>query len=172
MHHTALRFLVGLEPRENLARAHFQLRQAAQAEDGVGDAARGYAVGAPNGEGDVGCGNHPPGNRFAVKQAAVAGLGLERMSDGVPEVEHAPQAAFPLVSGNDFGLQLYGLSDETFELHWITLQDLGPLLLEAQKKIEIADDAALERFIQAGTKLPIRECAQDFRIDEHSTRMM
>jgi len=107
-----------------------------------------------------------------VKQAAVAGFRLERVSDGVPQVQYAAQAAFALVSGNDLGLQFYRLRDETFELHRIALQDLGSLLFEAQKKIKVADDAALESFVQPGSKLAIGQRAQDFRIDEHSTGMM
>ncbi len=98
---------------------------------------------------DVGGGNDSPGDGFAVKQALVAGFGLERVADGVAEIEHAAQAAFVLVGGNDFGFQLHGLRDKAFQFHRIALQNLRALLFKAQEKIEIADDAALERLVEA-----------------------
>ena len=121
---SVLSFLVGLQARENFAGAYFQFGQAAQAEDGIGDAAGGHAVSAADGKADVGGGNHSPGDGFAVKQALVAGFGLERVADGVAEVENAAQAAFLLVGGDDFGLQLYARGDHAFQFHGIALQDL------------------------------------------------
>jgi hypothetical protein len=53
------------------------------------------------------------------------------------------------------------LRDEAFNLDRIALQNLSPLLFEAQEKIDIANDAALERFIQAGAKLAIGERVQN-----------
>ena len=85
MHHAALRFFVGLQARENLAGTHFEFRETSQTEHSVSDAARGHAIRAPYRECDVGRGNHPPGYRFAVKQASVAGFSLKRVSDGVTE---------------------------------------------------------------------------------------
>ena len=103
MHHSVLRFLIGLQPAENLARVDIHFRQAAETQHGIGDAARGYAVGSAHAERDVGGGDHPPGNRFAVQQAPVASFSLKRVSNRMAKVQNAAQAIFALVRGNYFG---------------------------------------------------------------------
>ena len=45
-----------------------------------------------------------------------AGLGLERVADGVAEVQHSAQAIFALVGGNYFGFQPDGFCDDPFQL--------------------------------------------------------
>src|SRR5450755_304576 len=60
VHHAILRFLVGLQPRQDLARVDVHFRQASQAQNGVGDSSCGYAVSATHTERNVGCGDHSP----------------------------------------------------------------------------------------------------------------
>src|ERR1700728_1456988 len=167
MNRSVLCFLIRLQARENFARADFHFRQPSQAENGIGDAAGGHAVSPSDGECDVGGSNHAPRDGFTVKQAPVAGFGLERVAYGVAEIEHAAQAAFLLISGNDFSFQLHALGDQSLKLDRIALQNLRAFLFEAQKKIEIADDATLESLIQAGAKGAGRKRVQDLRVNQN-----
>src|SRR5271166_2390544 len=89
MDRAVLRFLVGLYASENLAGAHFQFRQAAEAQDSVSNTARSNAVGAPYRKSDVGCGDQSPGDGLAVEQATVARFRLQRVSDGMSQVQNA-----------------------------------------------------------------------------------
>src|SRR5271157_6136426 len=109
MHRPVLRFLVSLQARENLACAHLKFGKTTKAEYSVGDAASGYAIGAANGERNIRRRDDSPGDGFAVKQASIAGFGLERVSDGMAQVEYAPQSTFALVGGNYFSFQLHRL---------------------------------------------------------------
>src|SRR6202140_1743904 len=172
MHHAALRFLVGLQAGEDLASTHFELRQTAQAQYGIGDAACGHAVGTAYREGNVGGGDHSPGDGLAVEQAAVAGFRLKRVSDGVTQIKNAAQAAFVFVRRDHFSFQLNGLGDDPFELHEIALQDLGALLFEAQKEIEISDDSAFQRFVETCAKVAFGKSAQNLGINEDGARMV
>ena len=56
--------------------------------------------------GNFGRRDHAPGDRFAVQEMPVSGLGLERVADGMAEVQHPAQTIFALVGGNYFGFQL------------------------------------------------------------------
>ena len=172
VHHAILRFLVGLQPGQNLARADIHFRQAPQAQNSIGDAARRHAVGAAHAEGDVGGGDHAPGHGFAMQQPTVAGLGFERVADRVAKVQHAAQAVLALVRGNDFRFQFHGLRDQPLQFHRIAFQNARAILLEAQKQFDVADDAALQRFVESGAKLAIRQRLQHRGIDQHHPRMM
>jgi hypothetical protein len=45
---------------------------------------------------------HADGDRFAVQQVVgIAALGLQRMAEGVAEVEQRPRARFPFVGDDD-----------------------------------------------------------------------
>ncbi len=97
MHDSVLRFLVGSQPRQNLARADIHFRQSAEAQNGVGNPTGGNAVSAPYAECDViGC-NHAPRHGFPVQHAAIAGFGFESVSDGVAQIQDAAQSSFALV---------------------------------------------------------------------------
>ena len=90
-----------------------------------------------------------------MQQLLVAGLAFKRVADGMAEVQHAPQSAFLLVGGYNLRLQLHRLRDEPLQFDRIAFQDAGAILLETQKQLDAADDAALKRLVKSGAKFPI-----------------
>src|SRR5215469_13038118 len=142
-----LGFLVGLQPRQNFACADVHFRQAAKTQNCIGNAAGRDAVGATDTEGDVGRGNHTPGDGLAVQQASVVCFGFERVTNRVAQVEDASQAPFVLIGRNDFGFEFYRLRNQPFELKGIAFQNAGTVLLKAEEEFDVADDAALECFV-------------------------
>ena len=49
-------------------------------------------------------GAHAPRDRFAVQEPFVARFGLERMAEGVTEIEDAAEIALALIGGDHFSL--------------------------------------------------------------------
>ncbi len=110
----------------------------------------------PTLKGDVRRGDHAPCDCFAVQQLFVARLAFKGVTDGMAEVQDAPQPAFLLVRGYNLRLQLYRLRDEPLQFDWIAFQNAGAILLEAQEQLDAADDSALKCFVQSSAKLTIR----------------
>src|ERR1700722_19455202 len=54
----------------------------------------------------------------------------------------------------------------------ITLQNARAILLEAQKEFDVPDDAALQRLIESGAKLPVGQRLQHGGIDQHHAGMV
>ena len=64
------------------------------------------------------------------------------------------------------------MRNQPFQFGGIALQDAVPILLEADEKFHIADNAALDGFIKAGAKLAVGQCLQNSGIDQHDARMV
>src|SRR5579863_4928311 len=172
MYCAILRFFIGLQAGQNFAGTHFEFRQTTQAEHRIGNAACGHAIGAANGQCDIGGGDNSPGDGFPVKQAAVAGFRLQCVAYGVAKVENAAQAAFLFIGGNNFGFQLHTLGNQTFDFHGIALQNLGALLFEAQEEIEIADNAAFQGLVKPCAEGSFGQRVQNFRVNQNNAGVM
>jgi hypothetical protein len=60
---------------------------------------------------EIGRHHHAAADRFAVQPFAVAEAVLDRVAEGVAEVQHGAQAAFALVAPHHVGLDLAGAQD-------------------------------------------------------------
>src|SRR6185312_12655147 len=137
-------FFVGFQAAENALAPRFHSGQRGQRQNRGDDAAGGIGIGLLHGGGDHGRSYHAPGHGFAVQEVLVPGFSLERVADGVAEVEHAAQVAFLFVHGDNAGLALYALRDQPLQRRDVALQDGIPALLQTGENFRTADYAALQ----------------------------
>ena len=102
----------------------------------------------------VGRHHHAAADRLAVQPGAVAHAGLDRVAEGVAEVEHGAQAAFALVAAHHVGLDLARARDRVRQrAAWSRATSLPMFASIQSKKRGVEDGAVLDHFGQAGRQL-------------------
>ena len=80
-------------------------------------------------------GAHAPSHRFAVEETRVAGLGLERMAEGVAEIENAAEVAFALVARDHFAFHPHGIGDDAVDRRVLARQHRGAVFGEIGEQL-------------------------------------
>ena len=78
----------------------------------------------------VGRHHHAAADRFAVQPFAVADARLDRVAEGVAEIEDGAQAALALVLAHDVGLDFAGARDRMRQRGRVARQQLVDVLLD------------------------------------------
>ena len=116
-------------------------------------------------------GAHAPGDGLAVQKADVAGLGLERVAEGVTEIQDAAQIAFALVAGDHFGFHADGIADDAVDGVRSARARRG---LGGQKVEEpgFADDAGFDDLPEAGAVFALGQGVEHGGIDQYGDRLV
>ncbi len=107
------------------------------------------------GEGKRQC--HPERNRLAVqKPVGKAGCGLERVAEGMAEIEQRPLAALALVTRDDGGLHATAHRDGVLA-RGTACEQLPPVRLQPGEEAGIPEQAIFDDFGIASAELPRRQ---------------
>ena len=100
----------------------------------------------------------------------VLGHGLDGVTGGVPEVQRAPEVAFPFIGGHHRGLDSARVDNDGNQDGRISLKDGGRLAPDAIEQIGACDHSILYDFVQTGAELPSGEGLQPLRVDHDRSR--
>ncbi len=116
--------------------------------------------------------HHADGNAFAMEQAVgKAGGGLQRMAEGMTEIEQCALAGFALVARHDSGFGAAGCGDGVFARS-AACENIGVIGLEPGEERFIAEHAIFGDFGIAGAKLTRRQRIQHRGIRDHQKRLV
>ncbi len=90
-------------------------------------------------------GDHAPAHRFAVQQPPVVRFCLQRVADGVSEIQDAALAAFPLVGAYHLGFHPNAFGDQSLQQRAIAPQQSVAVRLHQLEDRRIANHAILHR---------------------------
>ena len=118
--------------------------------------------------------HHAERHRLAVEQAVgKAGLSLERVAEGMAEIEHGARAGrLALVFGDDARLGLDAFGDGIFLGDPLTLQDFLPVAFTPLEERRIAEHAVLDDLGIAGAHLAWGQSGQRVEIGQHQSRLV
>src|SRR5882762_9207067 len=116
--------------------------------------------------------NHPPCDGVSVQKMRIASFGFESMSDGMSKIEHLTQAALAFVGAHNPRLKTHRLCNHFLNHDGIAIQNFTPTFFKNLEQSSIADDSALERFVQARAILTRRKSGEHIGIDEYCSRLM
>ena len=105
---------------------------------------------------EVGRQRHAAADRLAVQPGAVAGAGLDRVAEGMAEVEDRAQPRFLLVAGDDAAFSC----TSGYRLHErgvVARQQIVEVRFEPAEEVRVGDRAVLDDFGQSGDQLALRQ---------------
>ena len=112
------------------------------------------------------------GDGLAVAEAPVVGDRLERVPDGVPEVEDAAQPALALVLGDHVGLDAARLDDGRHQHGRLPRQHGLRLARQQVEEVAAGDHPVLHDLVQSRAKLAPRQGGQRQRVGHHEHRLV
>ena len=116
--------------------------------------------------------HHADGNAFAVEQAVgKAGRGLQRMAEGVAEIEQRALAGLALVARDDRGLGAAGGRDRVLARR-AAGEDVGVVGLEPGEEGLVAEHAVFGDFGIAGAELARRQRVEHRGVGDDQHRLM
>ncbi|MCY1507599.1 hypothetical protein D9M68_418800 [compost metagenome] len=117
--------------------------------------------------------HHADRNALAVHQpgAVVFGRSLQRMAEGVAEIEQRPQTVLALVRCHDLGLGLAADRDR-LDASRAAGKDRLPVLFEPGEEVRLVDQPILRDLGIAGAKLAWTQRVEHVGIGEHQIRLM
>ena len=92
---------------------------------------------------------HPNRDRLAVKDSAIASVLLDRVGQGMAEIQKPAQTALSFVSLNDFGLDRTGALERRDHDLRIECQERLDTRFKPIKKVRIPNDGRLDEFCEA-----------------------
>ena len=109
-----------------------------------------------------------------MEEFCVVGGGLDRVAERVAEVEGHARAALALllVEGDDVGLDLDGVGDDSDEDRSIALADLVDVLFECSEEWRRGDDAGFDGLLQSGAEFLGWERGEEVDVDVDGARMV
>ena len=112
-------------------------------------------------------------DRLAVQQpVGVAGGGLERVAEGVAEVEERALALLGLVADDDRGLHLAGAADGVQARVRVAGGEGGGVRLEPGEEAGVAEQAVLRHLGVAGAEVAGRQRVEERGVGEHQPRLV
>ena len=117
-------------------------------------------------------GEHAEPNRLTVPKPPILRDGLDGVTDGVPEVEHAAQASLALVLRNHVCLDPTRLGDDRDERRWVSCEDRRQVSGESCEQIRAGDDAVFHDFVEPGPKLPSGERGEQLWVGNDHDRLV
>jgi len=122
--------------------------------------------------GQVGRHHHACAHRFPVQPVAVTEPRLDRVAEGVAEIERGAQSRLALVGGHHRCLDLARPQDRVGERRAIAGAQRREVALEPPEVRRIGDRAVLDHFGQSGGQLARRQRAQGVHVGEHQLRLV
>ena len=117
-------------------------------------------------------GPHAPGDGFAVQQPRVFSFRLQRVAEGVAEIENPAQIAFALVGADDLGFDANRSRNNAFDNLRLLRQNLRGAAVQRFEQIPVADHATFYDFVQAGPVFADRQCLENSGIDQNRERLV
>ena len=116
---------------------------------------------------------HAQRHRLAMQQrVAEAGLGFERMAEGVAEIQERALAGLALVDRDDSGLGGAALQHRLAPRIGIAGDELRPRLLQPFEEGAVADEPVFHHLGIAGEQLAPRQGGERVDIGQHQHRLM
>ena len=143
MYDALARFLIPLKQPDDVTATSLDLWQLAKTEHCVENSSRSVVIDPVRRSRDMRSRDHSPGNRFAMQKTPITRFSLERMPNGMSEIQHSSQPVLPLVGGDYLGLQPYRFRDHPFDCCSIAAQSLQLNFFEAVKQRRLSDHSAL-----------------------------
>ena len=110
-------------------------------------------------------GQQAQADRFAVAVAAIAGRGLERVGDGMAQIEDLPQSRVALVLGDDSQLDAHARGDD--------LRGVGiGAGSHALPEVAAGEQRRLDHFPIAGRELGSGQRGERLRVGDHRGRLV
>jgi hypothetical protein len=107
-----------------------------------------------------------------VREAAIARDGLERVAEGVAQVEQAPRAGFALVARDDPGLHPHRGCDRVLEQLRTPGRDVRGRLREPREERAIRQHRALQDLVGAAAELPLWQRREQLGVGDHGARLV
>jgi hypothetical protein len=112
------------------------------------------------------------GHGLAVQPFAVTDAGLDRMTEGMAQIEQGAHAALPFVGGDDFGLVAARTFDGIDQRRRLARQQPVNIFFEPEKKFRIANEPVFNDLGQAGAQFALWQRRQRIGIDDHRLRLV
>ena len=121
---------------------------------------------------DIRGADHTDCDGFTVAIFLIIGLLLERVRNGVTEVENAAEPALLLVLADDVGFNLAGAGDDVFERVIVERENLIGVSFEITKKIGVRYHAVFDDFPESRGNLARRQCLQKIEVGKDGARLI
>jgi hypothetical protein len=115
---------------------------------------------------------HARGHCFAMQPVAVARRGLDRMSEGVAEIQDGAQTLLALVVSDHVRLDLAGAPDCVDHRRIVARDQALDVRFDPLQERRVADEAVLDDFRQACAVFARRQCLQRAGIGEDAARLV
>ena len=122
--------------------------------------------------GEAGGHRHAGRHRLPMQPFAVAGAELDRVAEGMTEVEQRTPAPLALVARDDPGLQLTGPADRGVQRRGIPLHQRVGVLLDPGEELRVGDQAVLHHFGEPRRQLAVGQGLQRVGIRDHAQRLV
>jgi len=110
--------------------------------------------------------------RFAVKPIAVSRRRLDRVAEGVAEIEQSAFARFSFVGHDDFHLDPATLVNGVQQRLRLARQQRCDVGFKPRKELGVANGAAFDHLRETRRKFAVRQRAQAIRIDQDGARLV
>ena len=121
---------------------------------------------------EVGRQQHSDADCLSVQPLAVTGSLLDRVAEGVAEVQQRTTTVLALVLGDDRGLDLAGAADRKGERRGLQCEQRRHVGIEPVEKARVRDQPVLDHFGEPGTQLARRQRAERRRVRQHGPRLV
>ncbi len=101
-----------------------------------------------------------------------AGLGLQRMAEGMAEIEQRPLARLALVAGDDARLGLAAVANRLGTRLAIAIEQRRSTLFQPGEEFRVVDQPILHDLGIARGQFPARQARQKIGIRQHQTRLV
>ena len=118
-------------------------------------------------------GEHEPGrDGLAVQHAAVARAGLDRVAEGVAEIEERARPLLALVRRDDRGLDLAGAPDRLGQRRGLAREHARAVRLQPAEEGGVRDERRLHDLREPGAQLPFRQRRQRIDVADDRGRLV
>ena len=107
-----------------------------------------------------------------MQKPRVARMRLQCMPKRMAQIEDAAQSPFALVGGNHFRLNPHGFGNHVVHYVRHLSHHLSPAFRKQTEERRVNNHARFNDFIQSRAILPLRQCCQNRRINQHHQRLM
>ena len=114
----------------------------------------------------------PHATASPCRKRDVAGLGFERVAEGVAEIQDAAQVAFALVAGDHLAFIRTESAMMRSTASGVRASTSSLCSHQECEELGVADDAGLDDFVEAGAVLAVGQGVEHGRVDEDGERLV
>ncbi len=113
----------------------------------------------------------PQAHCFPMQKPPIPRCRLQRMTDGMAEVQHPPQPALALIRRND---SAFSLTDSAMTHSRSPHSGATPSRHSSRhaEQLWLSNHSALQSFVQTSAEFTLRQRRQNVRINQHHPRLM